>query len=110
MKTPQEYFTDEYGSGHIAMVVAEQDNVSLFGLMQEYANWAISQMQPEWVKIHSEADLPKDHDKRYKVFFKDKKTKSISEFPYPLSEVIKDWEGGFISHYKPIVEDLPPLD
>lgn len=36
METAIEYFKREYGSGHIAMVVSEGDEVSLFGLMDEY--------------------------------------------------------------------------
>ncbi len=62
-----------------------------------------------WIRIEPDgSNLPTDNSIQYKVWFKTGKT-NISYFPYPLHEVQADWEGGFISHYKPIKEEPKPI-
>ena len=39
MKTPEKYFSDQYGDGHIPLVMAEENHKSMFDLIKEYADY-----------------------------------------------------------------------
>lgn len=39
MKTVEEYITEAYGISHIDTIIKLSDTISLFGIMQEYANY-----------------------------------------------------------------------
>lgn len=43
MKNAQEYIETSYGTAHFAEVVGMQDAVSLFGLMNEYADYILNE-------------------------------------------------------------------
>ena len=41
METPKEYFDREYGTEHISEVIDQKDLVSMYGLIDEYAQYRV---------------------------------------------------------------------
>lgn len=70
--------------------------------MEEYA----SQFQPKWIKINSEADLPKDSS-NYWIFRSDGRVSSIDHYEADKKYFYPDL---IATHYAPIIKPQPPKE
>ncbi len=70
--------------------------------MEKYA----SQFQPEWIKIESEEDLPKDSS-NYWIFRSDGRVSSIDHYEADKKYFFPDLTA---SHYMPIIKPEPPKE
>lgn len=83
---------------------------------ESYSNWDIAEyvfdkLQPKWIKINSEADLPKDNGSYfiYSVHENNPYYKfRIDIFTGRLSNLFYDGVCAF-THYQPIIKPNPPI-
>lgn len=71
----------------------------------EVVNWAISQMQPEWVAINTKSDLPKEP---CKAFFFDKPSQTVICGSFSPTKDEINFILANASHYIIIEEPQPP--
>lgn len=69
IKTPQQYFKDEYGSGRIPLVMAEEDHVSMFALIKEYSDYASRlQIEKDRERLRPKFNIEIGHKHGYEVY------------------------------------------